>query len=188
MQYFLDTEFHEDGKTIDPISIGIVAMDGRELYLGNNEAELHRASPWLWHNVIPKLPSYSDKAFWQSRAAIKQSLLAFFEGDKQRGDKIEIWTYFGAYDWVIFCQLFGCMIDLPSHLPKFDMDIRHLRRSLGDPPLPKQIEEEHVAIHDARWNRTAYLSLEIMKPFACERVRTMGTFKPGDRGEDELGK
>ena len=80
------------------------------------------------------------------------------------------------------------MIDLPSHLPKFDMDIRHLRRSLGDPPLPKQIEEEHVAIHDARWNRTAYLSLEIMKPFACERVRTMGTFKPGDRGEDELGK
>lgn len=34
MKYFLDTEFHEDGKTIDLISIGIVAEDGREYYAG----------------------------------------------------------------------------------------------------------------------------------------------------------
>lgn len=179
MQYFLDTEFHEDGKTIDLISLALVAMDGRELYLGNMEAELDRASPWLWQNVIPKLPAYSDKLFWQSRSAIRRSVEAFFEGDRLSKEKIEIWTYFGAYDWVIFCQLFGRMIDLPPHIPKFDMDIRHLRRSLGDPLLPKQIEEEHVALHDARWNRTAYLSLEVLKPMACERVRTMGLF-PND--------
>jgi hypothetical protein len=30
MRYWLDTEFIEDGKTIDLISIGIVAEDGRE--------------------------------------------------------------------------------------------------------------------------------------------------------------
>ncbi len=34
MRYFLDTEFYEDGKTIDLISIGIVAEDGRELDVG----------------------------------------------------------------------------------------------------------------------------------------------------------
>ena len=179
MQYFLDTEFHEDGKTIDLISIALVAMDGRELYLGNSETELHRASPWLWQNVIPKLPAYSDKAFWQSRSAIQRSVEAFFQGDKEANEKIEIWTFFGAYDWVIFCQLFGRMIDMPAHLPKFDMDIRQLRRELGDPPLPKQIEEEHVALHDARWNRQAYLSLETLKPMSCERIRTMGLF-PND--------
>ena len=40
MRYFLDTEFIEDGKTIDLLSIGIVAEDGRELYLQNVECNL----------------------------------------------------------------------------------------------------------------------------------------------------
>lgn len=35
MRYFFDTEFYEDGKTIDLVSIGIVAEDGRELYAVN---------------------------------------------------------------------------------------------------------------------------------------------------------
>jgi len=40
MKYFIDTEFYEDGKTIDLISLGVVAEDGRELYLCNQEAQL----------------------------------------------------------------------------------------------------------------------------------------------------
>ena len=44
MKYFLDTEFIEDGKTIDLISIGIVSEDGRELYCENSDCDLSRAS------------------------------------------------------------------------------------------------------------------------------------------------
>ena len=36
VKYFFDTEFYEDGKTIDLISIGIVAEDGREFYAVSN--------------------------------------------------------------------------------------------------------------------------------------------------------
>ena len=43
-KYFLDTEFIEDGKTIDLISLGIVCEDGRELYLQNSECEFQKAS------------------------------------------------------------------------------------------------------------------------------------------------
>ena len=32
MKYFYDTEFIEDGSTIELISIGVVAEDGREYY------------------------------------------------------------------------------------------------------------------------------------------------------------
>lgn len=32
MRYFYDTEFIEDGHTIDLISIGVVAEDGRSYY------------------------------------------------------------------------------------------------------------------------------------------------------------
>ena len=39
MRYFYDTEFLEDGETIDLISIGIVAEDGREYYAVNLNAD-----------------------------------------------------------------------------------------------------------------------------------------------------
>lgn len=42
MKYFFDTEFHEDGRTIDLISIGIVAEDGREYYAINRECDFDR--------------------------------------------------------------------------------------------------------------------------------------------------
>jgi hypothetical protein len=43
MKYFLDTEFIEDGKTIDLISIALVAEDGREIYLCNSDCDLNKA-------------------------------------------------------------------------------------------------------------------------------------------------
>ena len=46
MDYFYDTEFIEDGQTIDLVSIGIVASDGREYYAVSTDADLSRANPW----------------------------------------------------------------------------------------------------------------------------------------------
>ena len=56
MKYFFDTEFIEDGKTIDLISIGIVAEDGRELYLLNYDCDHSMASDWVKANVLNYLP------------------------------------------------------------------------------------------------------------------------------------
>jgi hypothetical protein len=62
MKYWYDCEFLEDGRTIDLISIGIVAEDDRELYLVNEKAgrgKLYnriRQHPWLMSNVVPHLP------------------------------------------------------------------------------------------------------------------------------------
>lgn len=55
MRYWFDTEFIEDGKTIDLLSIGIVAEDGRELYLEILEADWSKASDWVKANVLPAL-------------------------------------------------------------------------------------------------------------------------------------
>ena len=43
MKFWFDTEFIEDGKTIDLISIGIVAEDGRTFYAESLECEYDRA-------------------------------------------------------------------------------------------------------------------------------------------------
>ena len=55
MRYYLDCEFIEDGKTIDLISIGIVAEDGRELYMQSVEFTIDKANAWVRENVIMHL-------------------------------------------------------------------------------------------------------------------------------------
>jgi hypothetical protein len=55
MRYYYDTEFIEDGSTIDLISIGIVAEDGREYYAQSSEFNLKKASQWVWDNVLGQL-------------------------------------------------------------------------------------------------------------------------------------
>lgn len=54
-RYYIDTEFIEDGSTIDLISIGIVAEDGRELYMQSTEFDPSKASDWVKEHVITHL-------------------------------------------------------------------------------------------------------------------------------------
>lgn len=182
MLYFMDTEFHEDGKTIDLISLGIVAQDGRELYACNLDAELHRCHAkdfWLKDNVLSKLPPYDDDA-WMRKNEIRTRILDFVLAPlpldpsgalgnssmlKDRktidGKKPEFWGYYSDYDWVVFCQLFGRMIDLPPQFPMFCMDLKQLSVDVGSPKHPKQDKGEHNALSDARWNRDLYKFLRM---------------------------
>ena len=156
MRYYLDTEFYEDGRTIDLISIGIVAEDGREFYACSLSAEwstIHR-EPWLVANVIPHLPPRSAPV-WMTRTEIRVRLLAFIGEDSSP----EFWAYYADYDWVALCQLFGRMIDLPKHFPMFCRDLKQLAVDKGNPPLPKQTIGEHDALADARWNRDTHAVL-----------------------------
>lgn len=158
MKYFLDTEFHEDGKTIDLISIGIVAEDGREFYAVNAEADYDRiwtldSCEWLRGNVMPQI----DRSIAIRHSEIRANVLGFISpGD----EKVEFWGYYADYDWVAFCQLFGRMIDLPKHFPKYCRDIKQLADSLGNPKLPPQIGEHH-ALNDACWNKQAFEFLQL---------------------------
>jgi hypothetical protein len=156
MKYFLDTEFIEDGSTIDLISIGIVAEDGREFYRVSTEAKLHLAGPWVRENVLPHLPPY-DHQGWQNRDAIVRSLHDFVLGG---GGRVEFWAYYADYDWVALCQLFGTMINLPDFFPKFCMDLKQWSVMLGSPRHPPDPEGEHNALVDARWNRELYALLQ----------------------------
>ena len=154
MRYFLDTEFIEDGKTIDLVSIGIVAEDGREYYACNIEARLDLASSWVRNNVLPHLPQYGDKA-WKNRTYIAKDVASFIYGPCP-----QIWAYYAYYDWVALCQLFGTMMNLPSYFPKFCMDLKQLSHHKGGPVHPPDPTDEHNALADARWNMELFRFLE----------------------------
>lgn len=161
MKYWFDTEFIEDGKTIDLISIGIVAEDGRTWYGQNLQCDLTKASPWVKENVLPHLYNYDaatgriePSAPWHLRQEIATSLVEWCDPDTY--GKPELWAYFADYDWVVLCQLFGTMMDLPKGWPMYCRDIKQWCDQLGNPRLPEQGKGEHHALADAKWNKTAY--------------------------------
>lgn len=153
MKYWFDTEFIEDGKTIDLISIGIVSEDGRKYYAVSNEFNWHAASEWVMQNVLSQVPQYD---FRKNRATIKQELLDFIGAD----EKPEFWAYYGAYDWVTLCQMFGTMMQLPKGWPYYCRDVKQLCDSLGNPKLPEQKTLEHHALNDALWTKEAWEFLQ----------------------------
>ena len=157
MRYWLDTEFIEDGKTIDLLSIGIVAEDGREFYAENGEADKSRSNQWVRDNVLPHLrvctPPAEDCPHY-TKAEIAERVAAFC--DPETHSKPEFWGYYADYDWVVLCQLFGRMIDLPKGWPMYCRDLKQWCDDLDNPVLPEQGKSEHHALADARWNHVAW--------------------------------
>jgi hypothetical protein len=172
---FIDCEFLDDGRTIDLISIGLVAEDGREFYACNLDAELHRchiqSDSWMKDNVLAQLPGYGDPA-WLHKRTIRDRVHDFFLEPRRPGwpvydpgrktvdgTPIEIWGFYADYDWVAFCQLFGRMMDLPAQFPKFCRDLKQLAVDKGSSKHPPKPEGAHNALIDARWNRDLYTFL-----------------------------
>jgi hypothetical protein len=163
MRYYLDTEFHETGTTIELISIGIVAEDGRQLYCESSEYDWSQASDWLKENVKPHLWSQAkDKREFNAwirdgnigglmpRNHIAIDVKRFCDPDIY--GKPEFWGYYADYDWVVFCWLFGSMIALPKGFPMFCNDLKQDADRLGI-RFPKMDAGEHHALSDAIWNK-----------------------------------
>ena len=164
MKCFVDTEFYEDGNTIDLISIGAVRSDGEEFYAVSTEAKLDRVSDWVRKNVLTQLPPYGDKA-WMSRKQIAERFHSFVTGQgtygaERRHAVHEIWAYYADYDWVAICQLYGTMMGLPNLFPRYCLDLKQLSWLVGNPKHPKQTEGLHNALADARWNKELYEFLQ----------------------------
>jgi hypothetical protein len=172
MRYFLDTEFIERPGTIDLISIGIVCEDGREFYYEAAETDWTRASNWVLTNVHPHL-----RGTILPTQQIAEQVLLFAPPT----EKPEFWGYYADYDWVVFCWLFGAMIDLPNGYPMYCRDIKQLCDSLGNPPLPKQDGTEHHALADARWNKQAWEFLNNLSDLRPGSTWNGVTVRPGRR-------
>lgn len=171
MKYFCDTEFLEDGKTIDLISIGIVAEDGREFYAVSNEFDTRRVArhDWLMENVMNSIDHeefvvtdsdglavvrdiYVTDPAAMSREAIKYAVQDFLGASRTA----ELWAWYGAYDHVAIAQLFGPMISLPESVPMYTNEIKTLAARAGNPRLPSQPDGMHNALADAKFNKVRY--------------------------------
>lgn len=258
MNYYIDTEFLEGTQsekfpislfrkntkpTIDLISIGIVAEDGREYYAISKDFNLKEAWNrfdwkqkkvndgipgaykvyWLRDNVLypifAELFQKSNPKIWNEDFGNLGNFMGYFERygngmkrfkelldihgktNKQIAEEIkdfclvneqskgihsivnhnhpyinnfpQFYAYYADYDWVVFCWIFGKMMDLPDGFPMYCLDLKqmldekaikeldytcwttkeqvleHIKTRIG---FPKQ-ENEHNALADARWNK-----------------------------------
>ena len=145
MKIWFDTEFVEDGKTIDLISIGMVREDGKTLYLESADCNRSLASDWVKENVFPHLSGPLV-----SREHIASEVVKF------AGTGPEFWAYYCSYDWVVLCQLFGTMMDLPDGWPMFCRDLQQVRSEAEIDVLPEMTGAAHNALADAVWTKAAH--------------------------------
>lgn len=149
MKIFLDTEFIEDGKTIDLISVGMIDATGtRKLYLVSSDFDETKANDWVKENVLTHIPPTQKR---RTREEIRDFILDYVGSEKP-----EFWGYYADYDWVVLCQLFGRMIDLPKDWPFYCNDLKQLFNAKGY-RAPPQTGTEHHALADAEWVRQQYM-------------------------------
>lgn len=90
---------------------------------------------------------------------------------KRKNQLPKFYGYYCDYDWVVFCWLFGKMIDLPKGFPMYCIDLKQTldeksKYSLAKPitndiNYPKQTNE-HNALADAKWNYELYKFLQTL--------------------------
>ena len=171
---FYDTEFREDGRTIDLLSIGLVRENGESYYAVVSDADWDavRKDRWLLDNVWPGMPTRGlttklvtvgrnvERRVDHAGALDTASSLVkpkWVIANEVRDfltetPNLELWAWYAAYDHVALAQLWGRMIRIPKGIPMWTNDLRQEAERLGNPPLPQQEEGVHNTLADARHN------------------------------------
>ncbi len=169
MKCFLDTEFTGLHKNTTLISIGLVTETGKKFYAELTDYDKSQVDEWIQENVIDNLNySRGDNDYntpdW------------FYHGDKDfvseklgewlsQFESVEIWSDCLAYDWVLFCDLFGSALEIPSNVFYIPFDLCTLFKVVGiDPDISREqfagldvsSSNKHNALWDAQMIRHCY--------------------------------
>lgn len=168
MKVFHDWEFLEEENSVYPISVGMVAENGAELYYEFANAPWTKIyqHEWLKEYVVPHLLCSKDgslvtgegTAVFKGKLAIMSKVYDFLKKiDTLEPGKLELWGWYSSYDHVCLGQLFGRMIDLPSFVPKYTNDLEQELHALGNPiNVPVQTSGVHNALEDAKFMLEVY--------------------------------
>lgn len=170
---FFDTEFTGLHQSTSLISIGMKAETGETFYAEFNDYDKAQIDNWLEINVMKNLIfDYPGEGFerinersWslKGRRAFVLSELAKW---LSQFEFIELWSDCLAYDWVLFCELFGGAFGIPENICYIPFDICTLFKARGiDPDINRETFSgmeggyKHNALWDARVIEACYSKL-----------------------------
>lgn len=161
MKIFFDTEFTGLHQKTTLISIGMVAENGHEFYAELTDFDLSQVDEWLEKNVIANLvlPEYIKSSGGNIALDVRGNTetvgIALIEWLSQF-DRVEMWSDCLAYDWVLFCNIFGHAFSIPGNVYYIPFDICTLFKVKGiDPDISREefagLTESAVK-HNALWD------------------------------------
>ena len=170
MKLFFDTEFTGLHKATTLISLGIIAENGKTFYAEFTDYNQDQVDSWVEENVIANLrlinPYNSSLGCLEVRgdhAMVKERLIAWLA----QFPSVEMWSDCLAYDWVLFCNIFGNAFDIPANVSYIPFDICTMFKILGiDPDIHREAFAgmddagvKHNALWDARVIAACYTEL-----------------------------
>lgn len=175
MKLFFDCEFTGLHQHTSLISLGIVAENGHHFYAEHFGFDRSQVDEWIEKNVISNL-DYNDGRpgpiligsnvdMCADLGRIRQCLELWLKHLELPSDEMfEIWGDCLAYDWVLFCELFGGGVEcLPRNVYYIPFDICTLFKIKGiDPDINRETFAElepsskHNALHDALVTKACY--------------------------------
>lgn len=171
MRVFFDTEFTGLHQNTTLISIGLVDEDGATFYAEFTDYDRSQVDSWLQINVIDNL-ILDDSVFLDidtetNSTNVKAGSEFIAHSLKEwlsKYDSVEMWSDCLAYDWVLFCNLFGDAHNIPDNVGYIPMDVCTLLKVKGvDPDISREefIDEtidgvKHNSLYDAKVIKACY--------------------------------
>lgn len=179
MRLFLDTEFTGLHQNTTLISLALVAEDGEEFYAEFNDYNIQQITEWIEVNVLTKLEMQetSEISFLTGKTlkmkGDRTGVASYLKKWLLKFDRIEIWADVLAYDWVLFCELFGGALEVPPNIfyAPFDLSTVFRLRGMIDPLDKFSIDisrfefvdsdsnRQHHALNDARVEKACFEKL-----------------------------
>lgn len=185
MKIFFDTEFTGLYQDTDLISIGLISGTGDTFYAEFTDYDEEKCGDWIVEHVINNLkfdPKNDNGYYHRKRMRGVEKYSIELVGNRlyianelrewlQQWDHVEMWSDCLAYDWVLFCQLFGGAFDVPDNVYYIPFDICTMFKLNGlDPDVNREEfagiasdTEKHNSLHDAKVIRECYWKLDTQK-------------------------
>lgn len=187
MKIFFDTEFTGLHQRTTLISIGCASEDGDTFYAELTDFDASQVDDWIQENVIDKLTilpllvsadehdmrvSGNQKAVahYLQKWLLEQSTKNAVYGDMRHQfpdrhpQMLEMWSDCYAYDWVLFCELFGGAFGVPKSVYYIPFDLSTSLKVKGiDPDINREEYagmsggNKHNALWDAQVIKACYL-------------------------------
>jgi len=173
---FYDSEFTGLHQHSTLISLALCAETGDEFYAEFSDFDRGQCDPWLrdhvlahtrWVGADPPAPFVADEGRLRLCCGDRVRVRGELETWLRRFERVEIWADCPAYDWVLFCELFGGALHLPRPVFYIPFDLATLfrlkgldpdtdREGFADLPASANGGPRHNALHDARVARGCY--------------------------------
>jgi hypothetical protein len=179
VRLFFDSEFTGLSQSARLISLAFSSESGEEFYAEFSDCEPGRCEDWVREHVLAHtrwLARGEAGPLWREEgglslclggAAFVRERLAEWLG---RFPAVQVWADCPAWDWVLFCELFGGALHIPRQVFYLPLDLATLFHCAGlCPDTPRAafaglearggVECPHNALWDARVAKACHARL-----------------------------